>query len=392
MGTPTMKLMFDRQKRASKTKEGSIELRITLGRVKKHATTGVRVFPREWRNGHIVNRLDAYELQRTLDMYVAHARKVINDLTERGELDIDTIVSVINGKQREASGANVAKRRLLLDYMRERAEIRKYGRGEDSRERYDRFLRWFEGWGGMMTFDDITETNILAMDRALSARGMQPYSKWQNYHRFLNSFILDANEDGLMRGNPYRKLNLKKQSGGKGLEKYLTREEFGRIERLDPPVNYLRHARDLFVFQTYTCLSYTDLASFDASRIKEVNGRKMYVGLRGKTGMEYKFLLMGPALAVLERYGGRLPIMSNVKYNAYLKVIAVMCGIRKPVSTHWARHTGATLLLNSGVGMEVVSRVLGHSSTKITREVYAALLDETVAEAMSKMERVMAGD
>lgn len=105
-----MKLMFDRQKRASKTKEGSIELRITLGRVKKHATTGVRVFPREWRNGHIVNRLDAYELQRTLDMYVAHARKVINDLTERGEFDIDTIVSVINGKQREASGANVAKR------------------------------------------------------------------------------------------------------------------------------------------------------------------------------------------------------------------------------------------------------------------------------------------
>ena len=89
-----MKLMFDRQKRASKTKEGSIELRITLGRVKKHATTGVRVFPREWRNGHIVNRLDAYELQRTLDMYVAHARKVINDLTERGEFDIDTIVSV----------------------------------------------------------------------------------------------------------------------------------------------------------------------------------------------------------------------------------------------------------------------------------------------------------
>ena len=59
----------------------------------------------------------------------------------------------------------------------------------------------------------------------------------------------------------------------------------------------------------------------------------------------------------------------------------------KPLSSHWARHTGATMLLNSGVDMEIVSKVLGHSSTKITREVYAKLLDETVADAMSEFER-----
>ena len=90
MGTPTLTLMFDRRKRASKTKEGSIELRITFNRVKRYVTTGVRVFPREWKNGAVVNRLDAYELQRTLDQFVAHARKVINDLMERGELDMQT--------------------------------------------------------------------------------------------------------------------------------------------------------------------------------------------------------------------------------------------------------------------------------------------------------------
>ena len=81
--------------------------------------------------------------------------------------------------------------------------------------------------------------------------------------------------------------------------------------------------------------------------------------------------------------------MSNVKYNAYLKSIAVMCGINKPISTHWARHTGATMLLNSGADMEIVSKVLGHSSTKITREVYAKLLDETVGDAMAKFEELM---
>lgn len=389
MGTPTLKLMFDRNKRASKTKEGSIELRIGFERKKKYATTGVRVFPREWRNGRIVHRLDAIELQRTLDEFVANARRIINDLIERGEFDIDTIVAQIGGRTKHLAGRNVVKERLLIDYFRERTEIRKYGRSEDSCERYERFLRWFEKWDGMRTFDDVNELNILAMDKAIRAKGMKPYSAWNNYHRFLNSFILDANDDGLMQGNPYKKLNIEKDKSSGGIGKYLTREEFRRIEQLEPPTNYLRHARDLFIFQTYTCLSYTDLAAFDASRMKKVKGRMMYVGTRGKTRQEFSFLVLKPALAVLERYCGRLPIMSNVKYNAYLKSIAVMCGINKPISTHWARHTGATMLLNSGADMEIVSKVLGHSSTKITREVYAKLLDETVGDAMAKFEELM---
>lgn len=389
MGTPTLKLMFDRNKRASKTKEGSIELRIGFDRKKKYATTGVRVFPREWRNGRIVHRLDAIELQRTLDEFVANARRIINDLIERGEFDIDTIVAQIGGRTKHLAGRNVVKERLLIDYFRERTEIRKYGRSEDSCERYERFLRWFEKWDGMRTFDDVNELNILTMDKAIRAKGMKPYSAWNNYHRFLNSFILDANDDGLMQGNPYKKLNIEKDKSSGGIGKYLTREEFRRIEELEPPTNYLRHARDLFVFQTYTCLSYTDLAAFDASRMKKVKGRMMYVGMRGKMRQEFSFLVLKPALAVLERYGGRLPIMSNVKYNAYLKSIAVMCGINKPISTHWARHTGATMLLNSGADMEIVSKVLGHSSTKITREVYAKLLDETVGDAMAKFEELM---
>ena len=64
-----------------------------------------------------------------------------------------------------------------------------------------------------------------------------------------------------------------------------------------------------------------------------------------------------------------------------------MGGIDKPISSHWARHTGATMLFNSGhLDMEVVSKVLGHSSTKITRQIYAKLLDDTVVEAMSKID------
>lgn len=385
MSTPIFKLIFDRRHRASATKEGAIELRITYNRIQKHATTGVRVLPRHWKNGRVVNRLDAMELQQTLDTYVLNARKIINELMTSGTLDMQTVVATINGKQLQQASANVPHKQLLLPFFHERANIRKYGRAEDSQERYERFLRWFEQWNGMVTFDDVTESNILDMDRALAAKGMKRCSIWNNYHRFLNSFILDAMEAGLMRRNPYKNLNIDKAKRSEGINKYLSAEEFHRLADLQLPVDYLRHARDLFVFQTYTCLAYVDMAAFDAAKIRHLNGRPIYVGLRGKTKQEYTFLLLQPALDILEQYDNRLPMMSNQKYNNYLKMLAVMAGIDKPLSSHWARHTGATMLLNSGVGMEIVSKVLGHSSTKITREVYAKLLDETVADAMAKV-------
>ncbi|MCR5588103.1 MAG: tyrosine-type recombinase/integrase [Bacteroidales bacterium] len=386
MGTPVFKLIYDRRHRATATKEGAIELRITYDRIQRFATTGVRVLPKQWKNGFIVNRPDALELQQALDMFVTKARRIINEQMQAGTLDMQTIVAVIGGKEKEQSTANVPKQKLLVDYFRERATIRKYGRTDDSQARYDRFIAWFERWGGMPTFADITEVNILKMDEMLVKRGLKPYSIWNNYHRFLNSFIIDAMNEGLLRKNPYKGIHINRDPTADALNKYLTVEEFERIRDMSLPSEYLRHARDLFVFQTYTGLSYIDLEAFDATMIREVKGKPVYAGRRGKTNQEFTFLLIKPAMEILKRYNMQLPMLSNQKYNNYIKMVAVMAGINKPVSSHWARHTCATMLLNNGVGMEVVSKVLGHSSTKITREVYAKLLDETVADAMSLVE------
>lgn len=383
MATPFYKLIFDRRRRASSTKEGSVELRITYNGIQRFVTTGVRCLPKQWKNDQIINRFDATEVQNTLDLFVFQTRKIVNELLQQGSLDMNTLVSDINRKLSRQASVNVPETRLLMDYMRERTAIRKFGRKQDTQERYDRFLRWFENWGGMVTLSDLTEMNILRMDAALG--DMQSYSKWHNYHRFLNSFILDAIDDGLMKRNPYKSIHIDKEPTKDALEKYLTKEEFERIAQLSLPVNYLQHAQDLFIFQTYTCLAYTDLADFNPDNIKFINERPVYVGRRAKTGQPFTFLLLQPAMDILKKYDNKLPIMTNQKYNSYIKMLAVMAGIEKPVSSHWARHTGATMLLNSGVEMEIVSKVLGHASTTMTRNVYAKLLDETVADAMSKV-------
>lgn len=114
---------------------------------------------------------------------------------------------------------------------------------------------------------------------------------------------------------------------------------------------------------------------------------KVYVGSRNKTDKPFTIPLFPPAMEILNKYNGKLPVISNAKYNKYLKEVAAKAKLNKPISTHWARHTGATLMLNNGVDMRVVAKICGHSSAKITEKVYAKLLDETVVDAIQKIKK-----
>src|SRR5690606_6266170 len=80
--------------------------------------------------------------------------------------------------------------------------------------------------------------------------------------------------------------------------------------------------------------------------------------------------------------GQVLPILTNQKMNSYLKEIADICGIRKNLTFHIARHTFATTVtLTNGVPLETVSKMLGHSSLKQTQH-YAKILDTKISQDM----------
>jgi len=374
--TPQVNLVFDRKKKASEDKEGIIEIRVSYDYKKKYISTGIKVLPSQWKKDTVYNHPDANNLNRIIDEKVREVRKTILDMIDEENIDIMGISERIR--------KNNEPKESFLDFCSQRAEIRKYGKSKDNQDRYDRFLRFFKTWGKIRDFEDLTPSNIIILDKDLSS--MKENSKWHNYHRFLNSFILDAINEGLMKKNPYKDLGIKK-GASEGIERYLTPEEFERIKNVELPMNSLRRVRDVFVFQTYTCLSYSDLRDFDVSNIQEVNGMKVYTGNRNKTGERFTIPLLQPALHLIYIYRGKLPVISNVKYNYYLKIIAQAAGIDKPVSTHWARHTGATMLLNEGIDMQIVSKICGHSSIRMTEKIYAKLLDETVVNALKKLDK-----
>jgi len=353
-------------------------MRITYNYKQKIISTGIKLYSTQWKNGKIVNCPDIMPISQTLDTMLSNVRQIILRMMQEGEVDINTIPEELEKMNQPKIS--------FLEFCNQRAVVRKYGKKPDSQERYNRFIRLFTKWGKIKSFEDINERSIISYDKYLADTGMKPYSKWNNYHRFLNSFILDAIDAGYMKKNPYRWVNIDKDKSTNGIRRCLTPEEFRRLKTLPMPTECISRVRDVFVFQTYTCLSYSDLRDFNSRMIQEVKGMSVYVGNRHKTNMTFTIPLLSPALDILHKYEGKLPIISNVKYNEYLKVVAQAAGIDKPLSTHWARHTGATLLLNEGVPMQIVSKICGHSSTKITEQVYAKLLDETVVDAIASLD------
>lgn len=377
---PQITFIYDRYKKASPTRKASVELRITYNYKQRYISTGIMLYPNQWRKGRIVNSPDAFQLNQVIDNLLMEVKGVLFEMQQRGSVDIMNIAAALDRKRT----GNIS----FLDFCHKRTEIRKYGKSAIRQRRYDYFLSVLNTWGVIKNFEDVTENNIILFDAYLKKKNLRVYTKWHNYHMFLNSFISDAIEAGYLKRNPYSFVNIAREKEASRIDKYLTPDEFTAIKKAKLPTKSLERVRDLFVFQTYTCLSYSDLQDFDVTKIEKIKGVNTYINKRHKTKKLFTVPLLPTAQKILKKYDYNLPIISNVKYNEYLKVVAQAAKIDKPISSHWARHTGATLLLNEGVDMRVVSKICGHTSIKITEQVYAKLLDETIVEAMKDIKDI----
>ena len=198
----------------------------------------------------------------------------------------------------------------------------------------------------------------------------------------LKSVFLHALKNKMIQENPFMGFKICRKE--KEVE-FLTQDEVARIRNAQMPSERLERIRDLFLFQCYTALSYCDMAALKPSDFKRNEYGNIYIdNERLKTGVRFVAILFEDAITIAKKYDYMLPTISNQRYNTNLKILADICGITKPLHTHIGRHTAACYLLNKGLSLEMVARIMGHSSTKITRH-YAKLLDKTVFEAVQRI-------
>lgn len=174
---------------------------------------------------------------------------------------------------------------------------------------------------------------------------------------------------------------------------FLTNFELLSIEELSSSIERLAVVKDLFVFSCYTGISYIDIVQLTENNIVTgIDGSPWIMAKRVKTGAPFKIPLLPKAANLIDKYkdhyrtnntSNLLPKLSNQKLNSYLKEIADLCGIKKNLTFHMARHTFATTVtLSNGVPIETVSKLLGHTKLSTT-QIYARVVERKVSDDMA---------
>lgn len=177
---------------------------------------------------------------------------------------------------------------------------------------------------------------------------------------------------------------------------FLDEEELRKIINFDTPISRFEKARDFFLFGCFTGLSYIDIKTLAPEHFeKDSEGRIWIKKRRIKTGVLSRIPLLPIAKLILDKYkgGNRLiPIQDPADINKYLKDIAILCNINKRITFHTSRHTFAsTVTLANNISLEVVSKMMGHTNTRMTTH-YAKLVDKCIGEQMDKLMDTFTGE
>ena len=177
---------------------------------------------------------------------------------------------------------------------------------------------------------------------------------------------------------------------------FLDEEELRKIINFDTPLPRLERAKDMFLFGCFTGLSYIDIKTLTPEHFEKDSAGRIWIKKRRvKTGVLSRIPLLPIAKLILDKYKGGeklLPIQDPADINKYLKDIAILCGINKRICFHTSRHTFAsTVTLANNISLEVVSKMLGHTNTRMTAH-YAKLIDKCIGEQMDKLMDTFTGE
>lgn len=171
---------------------------------------------------------------------------------------------------------------------------------------------------------------------------------------------------------------------------YLTTFELSKLENFKFSQIRLEQVRDMFIFCCYTGLPYLEMSILTQKHIVEKFDGKLWIDMyRQKTKRQFSIPLLPKATFIINKYKNDtnlLPVISNQKFNSYLKEIAEIVGIEKKLTHHVARKTFATtVLLYNDVPIEVVSELLGHSKISTTQEHYAKVIQKKVSQQVENL-------
>lgn len=219
--------------------------------------------------------------------------------------------------------------------------------------------------------------------------------------QFLKTFLIWCNTNGFTNNKSYTTFKSKSE---KNEVIFLTEDELMSLYTLEIESDRLQRVRDLFVFQCFTGVRYSDLENL---KREDIAGPTWKLRTQ-KTRDIIEIPLNGYALSILEKYREwptPIPVISNQKFNKYIKELCKVAKINTPVKvvqykgnqrientykkyevigSHTARRTFISLSLQKGMSAEVIMSITGHTTYRMMQK-YLKIADKQKRDEMDKV-------
>ncbi len=384
----------------------TIMVRITINGKRIDWSLGKQVNPDHWISGAGILKTSAKE-SKTVNPYLNHVRGEIhthfNILSSQFEnLSPEMVKNAFLGIQE-----NTKKEKTLLEAFnyhnskfKEKAligkvSIKSWERLEIAKNKVNTFMTEILKCQDK-NLCDLKMSFVTEYEHFLSVNQKMQSNTVMKYIKILKQILNYAVALDWIQSNPFNQFKCTYRNPDRVV---LTQDEIDVLYFKELPNERLEQVKDIFLFACYTGYAFSDieLLSLD-SVVKGIDGETWIHANRVKTDVRENVMLLDIPLKIIEKYkehpfckakGVLLPVVSNQKYNAYLKEIASLCNINKHLTSHIARHTFATTVtLANGISLESVSAMLGHASIKTT-QIYAKVVQSKLSTEMKALKEKM---
>ena len=393
-------LFYLKKTKKNKAGESPIYLRITLNGQRAEVSIRRRINPVSW-DARSQRPKGKSEKMRLLNNYMDELENKLNRyynlaIQENQNITANYLKNILSGNDKNT------KMLILVfeEYLKllEREKGRKYtpktvARYEHGLNHLKKYLKMEYGQEDI-EFGKLNIQFIRKFDVYLQIENDYHPNTVIKYLKILKSVINAAISFGYMDRNPFQGYSTTYRASHR---KYLSKYELNAIETKMLTNERLERVRDVFIFICYTGISYFDLINLTTNNIaKGIDGKNWLNYERQKTKIWTKMPLLPPAQRIIDKYKENpeciadnklFPVISNQKFNEYLKEIAIICEIDKPVTAHIGRHTFATTItLSNGVPIETVQKMLAHSNLATT-QIYSKVVDTKISEDMERLSK-----
>lgn len=343
-------LFYLRKNEINKAGNCSIMVRITINKEQVQFSSKLQINPKLWdtSNGKVLGAsTDALNINRLLNIMRVKIDEIYyQQLNEHGYVLPEKIKNIVLGVETD-------KKKMLLEHFAEHNEFYllkigrdtsqiTYGRYELTKVRLKEFLKTEYKLSDIPVMEltpIFIEKFFLFLQQEHNCNNNTALKFVQRFRTVFN-YIKSTGAD--IKIDPFVSFRFKTK---KVVREVLTQEEIDAIYKKEFLTERLGQVRDIFLFMCYSGLSYIDVAQLTEDNVKTAfDGHQWIMTSRQKTNVPSNIRLLEIPLEIIEKYKGKqkdgklFPVCSNQKMNEYLKEIATICGIDKPVTCHLARH------------------------------------------------------